>query len=119
MEVARFFQDPFKCVQDLLEDRKSGKFFWSNIWSNFGARTEGTNREHPTLTSWAHSAEPASQFDTTPPRCTEIKQVVDKARSASAPGLKGDPYKVCKNCPMVLELLCKLMSLLEEPSRPI
>ena len=35
--------------------------------------------------------------------------MVDKARSASAPGLNGVPYRVYKSCPIVLKLLWKLM----------
>lgn len=46
-----------------------------------------------------------AQFDTTPSKCTEIKQVVEKTRSASAPGSNSVPYRVRKNCPMVLKPL--------------
>lgn len=49
------------------------------------------------------------EFDMTPPKWAEIKLVVDRARSASAPGLNGVPYRVYKRCPMVLKLLWKLM----------
>lgn len=55
----------------------------------------------------------ASQFDTSPPKWSELRQVVDKARSSLAPGLNGIPYRVYKNCPFVLKLLWKLISHLE------
>ena len=40
-----------------------------------------------------------------PPSLTEIKQVVDNARSASVPRLDTLPYRVYKSFPMVLKLL--------------
>ena len=43
-------------------------------------------------------------------RVTEVRAVVKKARSASAPGPNGIPYKLYKNCPQVLKCLWKLMS---------
>ncbi len=42
---------------------------------------------------------PRSPFDTSQPRLCEIREVLKKARSASAPGPNGLPYKVYKNCP--------------------
>lgn len=52
--------------------------------------------------------EQSTQFDTNPPKWSEIKQVVEQARPASAAGPTGIPYKVYKNCPMVLKLLWKM-----------
>ncbi|KAJ8349369.1 hypothetical protein SKAU_G00244990 [Synaphobranchus kaupii] len=54
-------------------------------------------------------AEPEIQFNTMPPRLIKVRQVVEKARSASAPGPNGIPYKLYKNCPRVLKLLWNLM----------
>lgn len=53
--------------------------------------------------------EPSTEFDTSPPRWTEVKQVVECARVASAPGPNGVPYKVFKNCPGILKTLWRLM----------
>lgn len=39
----------------------------------------------------------------------EVKQVIHHARTASAPGPNGVPYKVFKNCPRLLKLLWRLM----------
>ena len=44
-----------------------------------------------------------------PPKLSEVKQVVKKAMSSSAPGPNGVPYKFYKNCHKVLELLWYLM----------
>ncbi|KAJ8376434.1 hypothetical protein SKAU_G00070140 [Synaphobranchus kaupii] len=53
--------------------------------------------------------EPSALFDTSPPKLSEIRQVIQQARSASAPGPNGIPYKLYKNCPRVLKLLWTLM----------
>lgn len=50
---------------------------------------------------------PQHQFDISPPRLSEVKQVIRKARSASAPGPNGVPYSVYKNAPDVLKILWK------------
>lgn len=43
------------------------------------------------------------------PKLCKVRQVVDKARSASAPGPNGRPYKLFKYCPGVLQHLWTLM----------
>ncbi len=43
-----------------------------------------------------------------PPKLSEVRQIVKKARSSSAPGPNGVPYKLYKNCPKVLEVLWHL-----------
>lgn len=53
--------------------------------------------------------EPSSQFDITHPRWSEVKQVIGRARAASAPGPNGVPYKMFKNCPGLLKILWRLM----------
>lgn len=47
------------------------------------------------------------QFDISPPKLSEVKQAVKKARSASAPGPNGVPYSVYKNASDVLKNLWK------------
>ena len=49
--------------------------------------------------------EPTSHFDTSPPKWSEVNQLVKWARAESAPGVNGVPYWVYK----VLRLLWKLM----------
>ena len=43
------------------------------------------------------------------PSWKEVKQVVMKARSSSAPGPNGIPYKVYKKCPLLLKRLWSLL----------
>lgn len=40
-----------------------------------------------------------------PTTCPEVKDVVKRVRSASAPGPNGIPYKLYKRCPQVLKVL--------------
>ena len=108
-----FFRDPFKYARDLLEEKKSGKLettaeeLESHIKEQLGDSDQNTPLGSPGHVPCP--PEPGTKFDTTPPRWAEINQVVQKARTASAPGPNGVPYKVFKNCPMVLKLLWKLM----------
>lgn len=53
--------------------------------------------------------EPTSQFDTSSPRWSEAKHVVEQVRAASAPGSNHVQYMVHKNCPRTLKLLWRLM----------
>lgn len=52
-----------------------------------------------------------------PPKLSEVRHVVEKARPSSAPGPNGVPYKLYKNCPKVLELLWYLMRTAWEKQR--
>lgn len=52
---------------------------------------------------------PVSKFDILPPKLSEVRAVVKKARSASVPGPNGVTYKLYKNCPAVLKQLWILM----------
>lgn len=57
-------------------------------------------------------APPTVEFNIMPLKLSEVRQAVKKARSSSAPGPNGVPYKINRNCPKVLELLYYLMSTL-------
>lgn len=48
---------------------------------------------------------PNKDFDTREPLLKEVQEVVKKARASSAPGPSGVPYKVYKNCPLLLKRL--------------
>ena len=47
-------------------------------------------------------------METTEPTWKEVKEIVKKARSGSAPGPNGIPYKVYKVCPLLLRRLWTL-----------
>ena len=55
---------------------------------------------------------PETPFDSREPTFTEIKEVVKKSRSCSAPGPNGIPYKVYKQCPSLLRKLWQLLKVI-------
>ncbi|KAK0142412.1 Retrovirus-related Pol polyprotein from type-1 retrotransposable element R2 [Merluccius polli] len=52
--------------------------------------------------------EPSILFDTNEPTLKEVREVIKSARTASAPGPSGVPYKVFKNCPRLVERIWKI-----------
>ena len=52
---------------------------------------------------------PTEAFDDSQPRLTEFNEVLKRARSASAPGPNGIPYKVYKNCPKLRHRLFQII----------
>ncbi len=59
---------------------------------------------------------PEHQLDTRPPTWSEVENTVKQARTASAPGPNGVPYRLYKNTPGVLKVLWKLMKVTWEKS---
>ena len=55
---------------------------------------------------------PSIQFDVSEPKLSEIRDVVKKARSSSAPGPNGIPYKVYKMCPQLTRRLWRLIKVI-------
>ena len=55
---------------------------------------------------------PSIQFDLSEPKLSEIRDVVKKARSSSAPGPNGIPYKVYKMCPQLTRRLWRLIKVI-------
>ncbi|VDI03327.1 Hypothetical predicted protein [Mytilus galloprovincialis] len=55
---------------------------------------------------------PTIEFETKEPTWKEVCEVVKKARTGSAPGYSGVPYKVYKKCPKILRKLWQLFRIL-------
>ena len=112
-ERANFFKDPFKHARQLLEEKKSGKLEITNEQLEQHVRKQYSDpaRNVPLGTPGyvPRPTPPTSKFNIMPPKLSEVRHVVEKARSSSAPGPNGVPYKLYKNCPKVLELLWYLM----------
>jgi len=51
---------------------------------------------------------PEMEMETTEPTWKEMKEIVKQARSGSAPGPNGIPYKVYNMCPLILRRLWSL-----------
>lgn len=58
-------------------------------------------------------APPSFLFNAALPKISEVAEVVQKARAASAPGPSGVPYRLYKHCPSILAFG------LEEPGHPL
>lgn len=56
--------------------------------------------------------EPGTQFNSAEPTLREVEEVVKTARSSSAPGPSGVPYKVYKQCPQLLGRLWKIVKVI-------
>ena len=109
-----FFKDPFRFARQLLDEKRSGKLtiLKEDLEQHIKGQYTDAAKDLP-LGSPGHVPRPDSPktpFDTSPPRLSEIRDVLKRARSASAPGPNGLPYKVYKSCPQVTKILWKLMS---------
>ncbi len=108
-----FFRNPFRYARGLLEEKTSGILDVSKEELQEHIRTQYSDpaRNKP-LDSPGYvprPSEPSALFDASPPKFSEVKQVIQRARSASAPGPNGIPHKLYKSCPGVLKLLWTLM----------
>ncbi|KAL7847813.1 hypothetical protein AOLI_G00225310 [Acnodon oligacanthus] len=98
-----FFRDPFKYARQLLDEKRSGKLIISKedleqyIKGQYMDEARDTPLGSPGYIP--HPDLPKTLFDTSPPRLCEIREALQKARSGSAPGPNGLPYKLYKACP--------------------
>ncbi|KAJ8388001.1 hypothetical protein AAFF_G00147920 [Aldrovandia affinis] len=102
-----------KHARQLLEDKKSGKLEVTKekLEQHIKGQYSDPARNNPLvpLGHMPHPAPPTSQFNIMLPKFCKVREVVKKARSASAPGPNGVPYKLYKNCPGMLKILWTLM----------
>ncbi len=112
-ERSSFFRNPFRYARGLLEEKTSGILDVSKedlqeyICTQYSDPVRNKHLDSPGYVP--RPSEPSVLFDASPPKFSEIRQVIQRARSASAPGPNGIPYKLYKNCPGVLKLLWILM----------
>ncbi|KAK7912981.1 hypothetical protein WMY93_013192 [Mugilogobius chulae] len=116
---ASFYKNPFKFTKNLFLQEKSGVLkipvkdieeYLKDTYSEgltlpdqsgLGLLPEGMPPLHPIV----------HEMDTGPPTWKEIVNTVKRARSASAPGPNGIPYRLYKNAPGVLKYLWHQMKL--------
>lgn len=108
-----FYKDPFKFMKGIFTKEKSGSLKTSRDQVEEHLRTiySDEKKDEPVIVpaDIPPISPPQHQFDISPPKLSEVKQAVRKARSASAPGPNGVPYSVFKNTPDVLKILWKNM----------
>ena len=105
----KFTKEPFKVAKEILSDPIKGQLrstkeeveeFLKEAHSD--SRREEKMEECDGLYEFP---DPVVPFSMKEPSLGEIRQIVKKARSASAPGPNGVPYKVYKYCPQILRVL--------------
>jgi hypothetical protein len=109
----RFYKDPFKFLKSLFTKEKSGALKTTKKDLEEHLRTtnfDSKRHEHLAIPSDIPPIEPPEHhIETSPPTWKEVENTVRRARTASAPGPNGVPYKVYKNAPDVLRFLWGLM----------
>ena len=104
-----FYKDPFRFVKGLFTKEKSGSLKVPKRELEDHLKTTHTDsqrfeqREIPS--DMPPIPLPENQLDDSPPRWSEVEDVVRKARAASAPGPNGVPYRLYKNSPNILRFL--------------
>ena len=108
-----FTTDPYRFTKDLLSEEKSGKLESSqeDVENYLREVHSDPRREEPLgeCSRILQAKDPDFALDMKEPTWKEITEVVRKARSSSAPGPSGIPYRVYKKCPKLLRRLWSLL----------
>ncbi|CAJ1075238.1 LOW QUALITY PROTEIN: uncharacterized protein LOC109089580 [Xyrichtys novacula] len=108
-----FIANPFEFTKKLLGEKRSGQLscpedvinrYISNTYSD-GMREQDLGH----CAALICPPEPSTLFNINEPTLKEVKEVIKSARTSSAPGPSGVPYKVFKHCPRLLERLWKIL----------
>ena len=112
----KFFKNPFNFVGDLLGKPKSGKLNCSK--EEMDASVTATHEDSLQNVPLGDAPDirtapfPEQPFNVGEILLSEVKEVVRKARAASAPGPSGLTYKIYKNCPLLTIRLWKLIKVI-------
>ena len=110
-----FTANPYKFARSLLDNERSGKLekTLEEVEKYLHVNHSDPNREDALGDSDRIEpvTAPEKQLDVSEPSIGEVKDVVKKARTASAPGPNAIPYKVYKICPLLLKRLWRLLNL--------
>ncbi|XP_061878077.1 uncharacterized protein LOC133630482 [Entelurus aequoreus] len=109
---AAFLANPFGVTKQLLGQKRSVKLACSKAEVDHHLKQTYSDgcREQDLGPCRSLINPPTLDFDGKEPGWKEIQEVVRRARTSSAPGPSGVPYKVYKNCP---RLLCRLWKILK------
>ncbi|XP_033747101.1 uncharacterized protein LOC117332324 [Pecten maximus] len=113
---AAFIANPYKFTTSLLGGERSGKLETSEqeIEQHLEETHCDAERNNPLgeCDRIPSEEEPTIPLDEKEPTWKEVVEVVKKARSGSAPGPSGIPYKVYKMCPKLLRRLWRLLKVI-------
>lgn len=108
-----FIANPFGFTKQLLGQKRSGTLVCSEeeINQHLSDTHSDSRREEdlPPCRGLPTTPEPSFQLNIKEPTLTEVRDTVRAARTSSAPGPSGVPYKVYKHCPRLLERLWRLI----------
>lgn len=111
---AAFLTNPFKLTKQHLGQKRTGRLTCSRdvINSHLKATYSDPSKEQPLgpCDALTTPPEPILDFNLKEPSLGEVKEVVRRARSSSAPGPSG--YKVYKKCPKLLHRLWKALKVI-------
>ncbi|XDV27663.1 hypothetical protein PO909_031163 [Leuciscus waleckii] len=111
-----FIGNPFGFIKKLLGQKRSGHLACpvEEIDNHLHATFSDTLRDHDLgpCRDLVAPPEPGTQFDCAEPTLKEVEEAVGAARSSSAPGPSGVPYKVYKQCPQLLRRLWKILKVI-------
>ena len=111
-----FMSNPFGFSKRLLSRKKSGYLSCSedvmnnHLKSTFSDKTR--EQDLGPCENLIDPPKPSKDFVIREPTLKEVKTVVQTARSCSAPGPSGVPYRVYKHCPRLLVRLWKLLKVI-------
>ena len=108
----RFFRDPFGFAKTLFEQPRSGV-----LGADQGQLEEHLRQTYssvsraplPEITGLVWPTDPGITFNTRGPFLSEVSEVIDKARTKSAPGPNGVPYTIYKRCPETRKALVRVL----------
>ena len=110
---AMFVANPYKFTKSTLDGTKAGSLQSSKEEvERHLSETHSDERQWEDLGNCERIEsvpEPEIPMDTKEPSWKEVADIVKKARSGSAPGPNGVPYKVYKKCPKILKHLWRLL----------
>ena len=108
-----FYRDPYKFAKDLFVKEKTGtlKVPIRELEEHLRKTYSDDQRLVPASipNDMPPMQPPEHQMETRPPTWSEVESTVMRARTASAPGPNGIPYRLYKNTPGVLKYLWRLM----------
>lgn len=113
---AEFVSNPYKFSKQLFDKERSGQLETSmaDIEEHLRQVHSDPERDIPlgACPRLDAVAPPTSPLDCKEPTFLEVKEVVRKARTGSAPGPNKIPYKVYKMCPLLLRRLWNLLKVI-------
>lgn len=111
-----FIGNPFTFTKRLLGQKRSGHLACPveeiNHHLNTTFSDSSRDQDLGPCKALVIPAEPVSQFHSAEPTLSEVREAVRAARSSSAPGPSGVPYKVYKQCPRLLKRLWMILKVI-------